>query len=162
VFQTSFANQISKNQNKMSADLEKVVILGAGSFGTAIGSIFARIGHPVVILDRNEVTITLSARMHTEKRCSHILIAIVQDRCKCINETHQNPTYVKDFVLPDTLTATTDPEVAFKGLKNSVTVARFLSHDVFCFVLLECQIPQMLHWCFTPSQFNRHWNISPN
>jgi glycerol-3-phosphate dehydrogenase (NAD(P)+) len=76
----------------MSAEAkEKVVILGAGSFGTAIGAVFARNGHPVVILDRKE------------------------DRCKTINETHKNPSYVSSFELPPSLTATVDPEAAFEG-----------------------------------------------
>lgn len=70
---------------------ERIVILGAGSFGTAIGGMFARNGHTVVILDRKE------------------------ERCKIINETHKNPSYMKDFVLPDTLSCTTDPKAAFEG-----------------------------------------------
>jgi glycerol-3-phosphate dehydrogenase len=73
----------------MAAQLEKVVILGAGSFGTAIGAVFARQGHPVCILDRKP------------------------ERCQAINETHHNPSYVSSFELPPSLTATTDPAVAF-------------------------------------------------
>ncbi len=34
---------------------EKIVVLGCGSFGTAIGALFARNGHQVVLLDRKEV-----------------------------------------------------------------------------------------------------------
>ena len=45
--------------------------IAGGHAGTAIGAMFARNGHQVTILDRNE------------------------ERCKAINETHMNPTYVK-------------------------------------------------------------------
>ncbi len=34
---------------------EKIVVLGCGSFGTAIGALFARNGHNVVLLDRKQV-----------------------------------------------------------------------------------------------------------
>ncbi len=70
--------------------IERICVLAAGSFGTAIGSMFARNGHPVIVLDRNE------------------------SRVKAINEDHKNPDYLSDLTLPTNLTATTDPVEAFK------------------------------------------------
>ena len=66
------------------------MLLHTWAVGTAIAALFARNGHVVTILDRNE------------------------ERCKAINETHMNPSYVKGIKLPDTVSATTDPSVAFK------------------------------------------------
>ncbi len=69
--------------------LENICVLGAGSFGTAIGAMFARNGHKVTLLDRNE------------------------ERTKVINTTHRNPSYLSDVDLPPTLSATVDPKIAF-------------------------------------------------
>ena len=72
---------------------EHITVLGAGSFGTAIGAMFARNGHRVTVLDR----------------------PTRQDRVDHINNLHRNPDYMSDSPLPELLQATVDPEVAFKG-----------------------------------------------
>lgn len=74
----------------IAVPLERITVLGAGSFGTAIGAMFARNGHSVVLLDRNPM------------------------RAEVITRTHKNPSYLKEVVLPETLWATTDAEAAFK------------------------------------------------
>ena len=63
-------------------------MLGAGSFGTALGCILARNGHSVCLLSRS------------------------LDVATSIQETHKNPRNFSDFTLPDNLTATSDPAVA--------------------------------------------------
>lgn len=66
---------------------EHITVLGAGSFGTAIGCMFARNGHHVVVLDRSA------------------------ERVESINTKHVNPDYLSNVRLPPTFTATTDPDV---------------------------------------------------
>jgi hypothetical protein len=84
---------------------------------SAIGAMFARNGHSVVMLDRNE------------------------DRVRCINETHFNPSYLKDVELPHTLTATTDASVAFQGV---MLCRRFF----FCFRCRKDPAVQHTRGCF--------------
>ena len=69
---------------------EKVTILGAGSFGTAIAVLFARNGIPTYVLDRSQA------------RCDHI------------NAHHRNPDYLTTSELPPNIVATTDSAEAFK------------------------------------------------
>jgi glycerol-3-phosphate dehydrogenase (NAD+) len=69
----------------------KVVVLGSGSFGTAMATVLARNGHAVVMVTRSS-------------ECSH-----------SINEKHRNPFYLTDYELPENLTATTDMASALAG-----------------------------------------------
>lgn len=69
----------------------KVCVFGEGTFGMAVGTLFARKGHKVVLLARKE------------------------NRVKMINEEHKNPDYLKEFVLHDNITATTDAKEALDG-----------------------------------------------
>ena len=65
----------------------KIGVLGTGSFGTALGTAAARMGHDVVIVGRSEDTI------------------------KEINECHYNTKYFpKEIMLPENLRASKDPE----------------------------------------------------
>lgn len=66
---------------------EVITVLGAGSFGTAIASMFARNGHKVIILDRDA------------------------ERAEMINKDHKNRDYLTDCTLPSNLRATVDPDV---------------------------------------------------
>lgn len=78
--------------------LEKVVIFGGGSFGTAIGVALAR-QHPalkVVLLLRDPYL------------------------CKDINETHCNTRYLPGWTLPDQVSATTSAEAALKGAQYAI------------------------------------------
>jgi len=67
--------------------MEVVVVLGGGSFGTALGQVLARKGYSVTILTRDENTV------------------------KSINENHRNPKYLTDLTLSENLNATTDLNV---------------------------------------------------
>jgi len=67
---------------------EKIVVIGVGSFGTAMSILFARNGMNVTMLDRNA------------------------ERCEYINTKHRNPKYLTDVDLPHNLVATTDAQVA--------------------------------------------------
>ena len=69
---------------------KNICVLGAGSFGTALGCVLARNVNSVCLLTRSD------------------------DIPASIAETHRNPRYFPDFVLPDNLTSSADPEVAFK------------------------------------------------
>lgn len=64
---------------------EKVCVFGAGSFGTALGSVLAANGHHVTLLTRNERVVS------------------------GINLDHRNPVYVTGYDLPRTLKASVDP-----------------------------------------------------
>lgn|SRR3990167_2643973 len=71
--------------------MPNICVFGSGSFGTALGTILARNGNPVVILARSPETV------------------------QSINEKHINPRYFSDITLPENLTATNSAEEALKG-----------------------------------------------
>ncbi|TGM37809.1 NAD(P)H-dependent glycerol-3-phosphate dehydrogenase [Leptospira biflexa] len=62
----------------------KIGIIGAGSFGTALGSILADKGYDVTLWTRSE------------------------EQARSINENHMNSKHMPDLVLPDRLKASTD------------------------------------------------------
>lgn len=72
-------------------DNEKVVVVGAGSFGTAMATVAARNNSEVVLVGRDE------------EQAAHI------------NSHRRNPRYLSDFELPSNLTATTDLASALEG-----------------------------------------------
>jgi glycerol-3-phosphate dehydrogenase (NAD+) len=59
----------------------QVVVFGGGTFGTAVGTLFARNGHKVCLMVRRE------------------------HRCASINESHKNPDYLSEYTLLDNITA---------------------------------------------------------
>eukprot|EP01116_Phalansterium_solitarium_P012220 TRINITY_DN2829_c0_g1_i1.p1 TRINITY_DN2829_c0_g1~~TRINITY_DN2829_c0_g1_i1.p1 ORF type:complete len:360 (-),score=95.28 TRINITY_DN2829_c0_g1_i1:348-1358(-) len=73
------------------AKVEKVTVLGGGSFGTALGFAVSKNCNKVTILVRNPEII------------------------KSINEDHRNCSYLSDFALPVHMEATDDPAKAFEG-----------------------------------------------
>ena len=78
--------------------LEKVVVFGGGSFGTAMGSALAK-SHPqleVVLLLRDPYL------------------------CKDINDKHYNTRYLPDYELPGRVTATTSAEAALCGAQYAI------------------------------------------
>lgn len=78
--------------------LEKIVVFGGGSFGTAIATALAR-QHPglqVVLLLRDAYL------------------------CRDINEHHCNTRYLPEFALPEQVTATTSAEMALKGAQYAI------------------------------------------
>lgn len=67
------------------------VVLGGGSWGTALAIQLARNGHPTVLWDRNA------------------------DRCKAMNTARTNPRYLRGIALPEGLTAEHNLERALSG-----------------------------------------------
>lgn len=78
--------------------LEKIVIFGGGSFGTAMGVALAR-SHPDL-----QVSLLL--------RDAYL--------CRDINEKHCNSRYLPDFVLPPNVTATTSAVEAIAGSQYAI------------------------------------------
>ncbi|NDV87444.1 NAD(P)H-dependent glycerol-3-phosphate dehydrogenase [Aurantimonas aggregata] len=68
--------------------MSRFAIVGAGAWGTALASLYARAGHDVTLLGRDAETV------------------------RAIEEDHGNPRYLPDLTLPDGLNATLDPEAA--------------------------------------------------
>jgi hypothetical protein len=85
------SSQTYKKPHTRHITPKNILVLGAGSFGTACACLFAR-GNPlnnVVIYDYKD------------------------SRVDCINLNKKNPDYLSNINLPDNLTATTDPIKAF-------------------------------------------------
>lgn len=78
--------------------LEKVVIFGGGSFGTAMGVALAK-SHPHL-----QVSLLL--------RDAYL--------CRDINETHCNTRYLPDFILPTNVSATTSAAEAILGAQYAI------------------------------------------
>ncbi|HEY0501898.1 MAG TPA: NAD(P)H-dependent glycerol-3-phosphate dehydrogenase [Lysobacter sp.] len=70
--------------------LPNVAVLGAGSWGTALGALIARHGHPTVLWGRDA------------------------DGVAAIDQRHENPRYLPGVPLPESLRATTDLPAALK------------------------------------------------
>ncbi len=68
------------------ADIEKVGVIGAGSWGTALAATIARAGRNVVLWARDEIL------------------------AKEIQETRENAKYLAGCALPDNIVATSEPE----------------------------------------------------
>lgn len=81
-----------------SKKLEKVVVFGGGSFGTAMGVALAR--------SRPEIQVVL----------------LLRDAylCRDINELHCNTRYLKDDLLPMNVTATTSAVGAITGAQYAI------------------------------------------
>ncbi len=69
----------------------EIVIVGAGSWGTALGKIWAEKGHRVKLLARRK------------------------ELAEVINSRRENPDYLPGIVLPESLRAETEPSVVLKG-----------------------------------------------
>ncbi|CCH10728.1 glycerol-3-phosphate dehydrogenase [Stenotrophomonas maltophilia] len=75
----------------MSTPADKIAVLGAGSWGTALASLLARHGHPTVLWGRDAAVV------------------------EAIDQRHENPRYLPGIPLPDSLRATTDLASAVEG-----------------------------------------------
>lgn len=64
--------------------MKRIAVIGAGSWGTALGIVAGRVGHQVCLWSRNE-------RVVTE-----------------VNSRHVNSTYLNSYVIPDNVCATTE------------------------------------------------------
>src|SRR6188472_2845398 len=71
--------------------MSKVAVFGAGSWGTAFSLVLADAGNDVTIWGRRP------------------------EVCEAINERHENTEYFPGIGLPETVSATTDPEKAAAG-----------------------------------------------
>ncbi len=74
----------------------KVAIIGAGSWGTALGKVLAEKGFEVFLLARREEVLSF------------------------INTQKENPFYLPGIALPENLKATLDPEEAFKKAELAI------------------------------------------
>lgn len=74
-------------------DAEKIAVLGAGSWGTALASLLARHGHPTVLWGRDANVI------------------------EAIDQRHENPRYLPGIPLPDALRASTDLTATVEGAR---------------------------------------------
>lgn len=77
---------------------EKIAVLGAGSFGTALAKLLAENGHAVTVW------------------------SIEADVVQGINQDHRNPTYLRGVMLPTGLLATGELPVALDGARIVVSV----------------------------------------
>ncbi len=75
----------------MSDQKQKIAVLGAGSWGTALAALVSRHGHPTVLWGRDAAVI------------------------EAIDRQHENPRYLPGIALPDALRATTDLAEAVAG-----------------------------------------------
>src|SRR6185369_4867096 len=64
--------------------MKRIAVIGAGSWGTALGTLAARAGHEVHLWSHNPAVV------------------------ETINSEHVNPRYLKDLQIPDTVRATDD------------------------------------------------------
>ncbi len=74
-------------------DAEKIAVLGAGSWGTALASLLARHGHPTVLWGRDVNVI------------------------EAIDQRHENPRYLPGIPLPESLRASTDLAATVNGAR---------------------------------------------
>lgn len=74
----------------------RVAVMGSGSWGTAVGKVLADAGNDVIMWARRD--------------------AVAHE----IDEQHTNRTYLPDTVLPETMSATTDPGYALAGADEIV------------------------------------------
>ena len=89
----------------------RCVVLGGGSWGTALATQLARAGHDTVLWERRE------------------------DRAAHINQHHQNPRYLKGVELPASLVAVSDLKASVVG--RDLVVPSVPSHALRS-VLAEC------------------------
>ncbi|MFJ7218327.1 NAD(P)H-dependent glycerol-3-phosphate dehydrogenase [Amycolatopsis sp. NPDC098790] len=80
----------------MRADVQRVTVLGAGSWGTAFAKVLGDAGRDVTVWARRE--------------------QVAED----IRERHVNSAYLPGIELPGTITATSDPEKALDGAQAVV------------------------------------------
>ena len=74
-----------------TTDAEKIAVLGAGSWGTALATLLARHGHPTVLWGRDAAVV------------------------EAIDQRHENPRYLPGIALPESLHATTDLAATLEG-----------------------------------------------
>jgi glycerol-3-phosphate dehydrogenase (NAD(P)+) len=76
-----------------TTDVEKIAVLGAGSWGTALATLLARHGHPTVLWGRDAAVI------------------------EAIDQRHENPRYLPGIPLPESLRASTDLAATVAGAR---------------------------------------------
>jgi CheY-like chemotaxis protein len=86
--------------------VSRIAVFGAGSWGTAFSIVLADAGNDVTIWGRRE------------------------EVCAAIAERHENPDYLPDIKLPETITATHDPTVAVDGAEAVAEAGNGHEHDV--------------------------------
>ena len=100
--------------------MKRIAVIGAGSWGTALAIMAARAGHDVMIWSRNSRVVS------------------------SINRQHVNPDCLQDAVIPQTVSATTDPQEAAEKADLAILAApSHATRDVIS-KLLPALRPQML------------------
>jgi glycerol-3-phosphate dehydrogenase (NAD(P)+) len=89
---------MATNGNETASGPVKAVVIGGGSWGTALAAVLAQRGHDVVQWARES------------------------DQARSINETHQNTRYLPGIPLPPNLRATSDLGEAVSGRRLVVSV----------------------------------------
>jgi len=79
--------------------MKRIAVIGAGSWGTALGVVAGRVGHEVRLWSRNE--------------------AVVEQ----VNVRRVNNAYLKSFVIPNNVIATTDLSLAVRGAERVLLAA---------------------------------------
>ncbi len=74
-------------------DANKIAVLGAGSWGTALATLLARHGHPTVLWGRDAAMV------------------------EAIDQRHENPRYLPGIPLPESLRASTDLAATVAGAR---------------------------------------------
>lgn len=98
----------------------KIAVIGAGNWGTALAIMAARSGHDVRIWSGNSSIVS------------------------AINRQHSNPVYLQDVVVPQAVSATTDPQEALPEAELAILAApSHATRDVIS-KLLPALRPQIL------------------
>lgn len=82
--------------NNLTIKQEKLTVIGAGSWGTALALVLADNGHEVTLLSRND------------------------SQKQEINTEHRNSKYLPDISLPENIVATTSLEEALEGIETVI------------------------------------------
>jgi len=109
--------------------MAKVAVFGAGSWGTAFSLVLADAGNDVTIWGRRP------------------------EVCEAINERHENTEYFPGIGLPETVSATTDPEKAAAGAEFVVLSVPVILGYLFIavFGLITLGLGWALFWLAWPA-----------
>ncbi len=100
--------------------MSRVAVIGAGSWGTALGIIAGRAGHDVCLWSRNDEVVGQ------------------------INSEHVNRVYLSKHTIPESVSATTDMKEALSGAEIVLLASPSHATRALLEKILPCARPQML------------------